>query len=47
MCSGQQLLGTGERVVDSYCWLLENVNLVATVWYWRMCSGQLLLGTGE
>ena len=41
------MLGTGECVVDSYYWLLENVYWTATVGYLRMCSGQLLLGTGE
>ena len=24
-CSGQLLVGTGECVVDSYCWVLENM----------------------
>ena len=33
MCSGQLLLGTGECVVGSYCWVVENVYWTATVGY--------------
>ena len=47
MSSGQLLLATRECVVDSYCWVLENVKWTATVGFWSLCYEQLLLGTGE